>query len=67
MRHVSECGWDQCVFTDESLANKKILPGFVFKCLTAKKWNDRCRVTAQSIHLMAKQAIVTSGPWMFHC
>lgn len=60
LKHVSELGWDGCAFSDDAFSNKKIMPGYVFRSISDKKWTDRCRVTAASMQLMLRHAIEAS-------
>lgn len=62
MSHVSELGWDACVFSDDALANKRILPGFCFKHISDKAWSERGRVTPASMTVMVRHMIGSSGP-----
>jgi hypothetical protein len=46
IKHTSDQGWQQCVFTDDSFANRRIYPGAVFKH-SKVAW----KVTDRSMHL----------------
>ena len=41
-KHISEVTWDQSPFSDDSLANKKIYPPYVYKH-NKVGWQDSCR------------------------
>jgi hypothetical protein len=62
LNHISELGWDGSAFSDDALANKRILPGFVFKHISDKCWSERGRVTPASMTVMVRHVIGTSGP-----
>ena len=62
LSHVSEVGWDSSAFSDDSLANKRILPGFVYIHISDKAWSDRGRVTPTSMTVMVRKVINGSGP-----
>ena len=60
--HVSDLGWDASAFSDDSLANKRIFPGFVFKHISDKNWSERGKVTSWSMNVMVRHVIGTPGP-----
>ena len=62
LAHVSEVGWDSSAFSDDALANKRILPGFVYKHISDKAWSDRGRVTPASMTVMIRKVINGSRP-----
>lgn len=56
IQHVSEFGWDDCIFTNDAFSSKKHLPGYVFRSVASKAWSDRGRVTTDSM------TVTPSGP-----
>ncbi|CAK0808477.1 unnamed protein product [Prorocentrum cordatum] len=54
LAHVGNLGWQQCVWSEEVLSNKKIYPKFNFPC-KSKKWIPRVRTTDESLCLMIER------------
>lgn len=52
---VSTFGWEESGWTEEGLASKRILPGYVFRCTTSKSWTARQTVTKESCVLMLER------------
>lgn len=51
LRSVGELGYDNCPFSEDNMASKKIYPGYSFKCTGSKKWAGRKKVTQDSFEL----------------
>jgi hypothetical protein len=51
--HISLLGWGNCAYSDDSLSNKKVYPGHIFKS-PKPGWADRVVVTERSmlLHVM---------------
>ena len=49
---VSELGWEESPWTEDALASKRILPGYVFRVADSKAWSARQTVSRQSVVLM---------------
>ena len=52
---VSVSGWDESGWTEDGLASKRILPGYIFRCTASKKWTARQTVTPESCILMLER------------
>jgi len=52
---VSTFGWEESGWTEDGLASKRILPGYVFRCTTSKTWTARQTVTKESCVLMLER------------
>ena len=48
---VSREGWEECCWTDDALAFKKIYPGHQFNA-KSKKWSQRIKVSDDSMEMM---------------
>ena len=52
---VSEMGWEESPWTEDALASKRILPGYVFRVADSKAWSARQTVSRQSVVLMVER------------
>lgn len=50
VNHVSEFGWDQCAFSEDCLASRKVFLGNHFRTASSKQWTQRQRVTPEAIY-----------------
>lgn len=53
--HVGSMGWDSCVWTEDTLASKKIYPNHQFAS-KSKKWTSRVKTSEESFLLMIDRA-----------
>jgi hypothetical protein len=53
---VSEYGWDDCPFNEETLSSKRIYPGHTFR-VDSKAWTARQVVSEKSLHLLCERVI----------
>ena len=54
---VSEYGWEDMPFTEDTLSSKRIWPGHTFRVDGSKVWTARQCVSAKSLHLMVERAV----------
>ena len=54
LQHVSCWGWDNSIYTEESLACKKAYPGFQFAS-KSKKWLPRVKTVPESMTLLVRR------------
>ena len=54
LQHVSCWGWDNSIYTEESLACKKAYPGFQFTS-KSKKWLPRVKTVPESMTLLVRR------------
>ena len=54
---VSEFGWEDCPFNEETLSSKRIYPGHTFRVDGSKSWTARQTVSAKSLHLMMERTV----------
>ena len=51
-----EHGWDNCCWSDDNLANKKLYPDHTFATGSKKNWAGRLRTSAESMALAVQRA-----------
>ncbi|CAL1146424.1 unnamed protein product [Cladocopium goreaui] len=51
LNHVGTLGWENCAWTEENLASKRLFPGHVFPAKN-RKWQQRLRVSNRSLRIM---------------
>ena len=51
LNHVGTLGWENCAWTEENLASKRLFPGHVFPAKN-RKWQQRLRVSDRSLRIM---------------
>lgn len=54
VEHVGYWGWDSAAWTDDSLASKKVYPGYQFPA-KVKSWLPRVKVCAESMELFVRR------------
>ena len=57
--HVGDFGWETSCWTEETLASKKLYPGYQFPYGRSKKWQPRVRTTEDSTDLAVRRAHAT--------
>ena len=56
--HVSECGWEGSVWSEDSLSTKRMFPGYLFPS-KVKSWNNRLRTSEDSMRLAVRRLQTT--------
>ena len=49
--HVDDLGWQDCMWNEDNLANKKIFPGHQYSAMS-KKWGQRIKATEQQMGIL---------------
>ena len=52
--HVSEFGWEGSIWSEDSLATKRMFPGYLFPT-KVKSWNNRLRTSEASMRLAVRR------------